>query len=249
VLSGWHTVLKPAGTTDDPAGHVPSVFLGTGICFGAGVGLGALSDTHLEPLGAFDPVFPPNPTSDDPAGHVPSGFLDTSPPTGVVEVLLQSEPAEKIVQRVIGSESGGGVVVGPPGNVAVDGEVPEPTHAPTFVSRVPVGHFPSSPLGKVCGPSVDGGQPVCPVGVIGSFLSKSVSKYGRSNDAGGVSSIVPIIVCGLQNGALGEVVQISFLTAPVSAGMELDDVSGGVVLEVMGVLQRGSLGFVLQGSV
>ena len=84
---------------------------------------------HLEPLGAFDPVFPPNPTSDDPAGHVPSVFLGTSPSSGVVEVLLQSEPAEKIVQRVIGSESGGvvvvagvvvGVVVGPPGNVAVD---------------------------------------------------------------------------------------------------------------------------------
>ena len=59
----------------------------------------------------------------------------------------------------------------------------------------------------------------------------------------------PVVVDDLQNGVSGEVSQISFFSAPVSAGMEPDGASGVVVLEIIGVLQRGSLGFVLQGSV
>jgi hypothetical protein len=77
---------------------------------------------------------------------------------------------------------------------------------------------------------------------------KSVSKYGRSGVSDGASSIVPIIVCDLQNGASGEVVQILFLTDPESAGMEPDG-PAVVVPGVVDDLQAGSVGLDWQGSV
>jgi hypothetical protein len=83
---------------------------------------------------------------------------------------------------------------------------------------------------------------------VDSPLSKSVSKYGRSNVSDGVSSIVPIIVCDLQNGASGEVVQIALFSDPASVGREPD---GAPVVEpvVVDDLQAGSEGLDWQGSV
>ena len=57
-----------------------------------------------------------------------------------------------------------------------------------------------------------------------------------------------MVVADLQNGASGEVVQISFLTDPESAGMEPDGAPGVFVVVVSGVvpdavdsLQAGSV--------
>ncbi len=84
--------------------------------------------------------------------------------------------------------------------------------------------------------------------VVVSSLSRSTSKYGKSNVAAGVSSIVPIIVCDLQNGASGDFVQISFLTDPESPGMEPDG-APVVVPVVVDDLQAGSVGLDWQGLV
>ena len=53
--------------------------------------------------------------------------------------------------------------------------------------------------------------------------------------------LVPLVVDDLQNGASGEVVQISFLTDPESAGREPDG-APVVVPVVVDDLQAGSVG-------
>jgi hypothetical protein len=89
-------------------------------------------------------------------------------------------------------------------------------------------------------------------GVVSPFPT-SVSKYGKSNDAGGTSVVVlgfvvlsgvvvvPVVVCDLQNWALGDTLQISFLVDPIFVEGEPDGVPVFVSV-VVDDLQAGSVG-------
>ena len=202
---------------EDPAGHVPSVFLGTSISFGvvdvvgppgnAGVDWVVLGTTHTPTLDSAVPVghFPSGPLVRIPVPSVDVGLPDC--PVGVVDVV------DVLLQA---------------GSVGLDWHLAA-ENASTFF-RVS-----SSIVELVIVDDLQAGS----VGLDWQMLdsTENASTFFRVS-----SSIVELVVVDdLQNGASGDVVQIALFSDPASVGREPDG-APVVVPDVVDDLQTGSVG-------